>query len=124
MNKKISTKELLVNSALELIQTMTFDEMTVQTIVENCGVARKTFYNHFEDKFDLFRFIYEKSVMDYFFQYQSGIHLAAGADGFSCRSGALFSACPEPGKQRACRCFPLETHGGYFCAARSTRCGP
>ena len=66
MSKKISTKELLVNSALELIQTMTFDEMTVQTIVDNCGIARKTFYNHFEDKFALFRFIYEKSVMDFF----------------------------------------------------------
>lgn len=67
MSKKLSTKELLVHSALELIQVMSFDEMTVQTIVENCGVARKTFYNHFEDKFDLFRFIYEKSVIDYFF---------------------------------------------------------
>lgn len=66
MSKKLSTKELLVNSALELIQTMTFDEMTVQIIVDNCGIARKTFYNHFEDKFALFRFIYEKSVMDFF----------------------------------------------------------
>lgn len=56
MNKK-STKELLVESLMELSKKKPVDKITVKEIVRNCGVSSQTFYNHFYDKYELIRWL-------------------------------------------------------------------
>ena len=53
MIKKMTTKQLLVESMIELMQKKPFAKISVQDIVDNCGVSKRTFYNYFQDKFDL-----------------------------------------------------------------------
>lgn len=53
MVERLSIKQLLVDSILELASKTPFNKITVQQIVDNCGVSKRTFYNNFEDKYDL-----------------------------------------------------------------------
>lgn len=53
MIPKKSSKELLLESAMELITKYPVDKVTVSDIARNCNVSTRTFYNHFNDKYDL-----------------------------------------------------------------------
>lgn len=55
-------KELLAESLLELAQSMPVEKITVRAIVENCGVGRQTFYNHFPDKYELINWFYSSNL--------------------------------------------------------------
>jgi len=57
----------LMNNALadalkDLMVDKPFNKITVKMITDSCGVTRHTFYNHFEDKYHLLRWIYEKEL--------------------------------------------------------------
>lgn len=52
MQKKQSSYSLIIESLLELLETTPIDKITVAAIVDNCGVAHRTFYNNFRDKYD------------------------------------------------------------------------
>lgn len=43
------TKKALMESFVELLNQKPFEKITVQDIVDNCGVNRNTFYYHFQD---------------------------------------------------------------------------
>ncbi len=58
MTKRLSTKELLAESLLELSKAKPVDKITVSDIAKNCGVSRKTFYNAFLDKYDLIEWMH------------------------------------------------------------------
>ena len=58
MQKKKSSKELLRESAIELFSKYPVDNVSVNTICENCAVSQRTFYNHFRDKNDLIAWVY------------------------------------------------------------------
>lgn len=60
------TRELLIDSLLELSQTLPLNKITVQAISDNCGVSTRTFYNHFADKFDLVAWTYAREVGEAF----------------------------------------------------------
>lgn len=62
MEKKRDTKKLLIESLLDLSKTIPTDKITVRDIVENSGVGRQTFYNHFRDKYDLIDYFYSSKV--------------------------------------------------------------
>ena len=62
MIKNRSTKELLIESFLELSAKYPFDKISVTDIINNCGVSRKSFYNTFQDKYDLVEYIHAKSL--------------------------------------------------------------
>lgn len=66
MIQKQTTKELLAASAFDLLKTKTIDQITVQDIIDNCGMSRKTFYNHFMDKQALFEWTYNRDVTSLF----------------------------------------------------------
>ena len=53
-----TTKEILAESLKELSATKPIDKITIKEIAQNCGVTSKTFYNHFQDKYDLIAWIY------------------------------------------------------------------
>ena len=47
------TRQLIKEAFLELMETVGFEKITVQNIVQKAGVNRSTFYLHYTDKFDL-----------------------------------------------------------------------
>lgn len=66
MIHKQTTKELLAESTFDLLKSKTIDQITVQDIIDNCGMSRKTFYNHFMDKQALFEWTYSRDVLSLF----------------------------------------------------------
>lgn len=63
--KKYSVRDLIANSTLELLMTKKIDDITVGEIVSNCNVSRRSFYNHFKDKFDVCNYIYDYLLDEY-----------------------------------------------------------
>ena len=57
-----TTKELLAESLKELSAAKPIDKITIREIVQNCGFTSKTFYNHFQDKYDLIAWIYSTAA--------------------------------------------------------------
>ena len=53
--KKMSTDEMIAASFKEIALTTPVDKITINQIADNAGVIRSTFYNHFEDKYDLIK---------------------------------------------------------------------
>jgi AcrR family transcriptional regulator len=47
------TRQLLLNSLIELITEKGYESITVQNIIDRANVGRSTFYSHFQDKEDL-----------------------------------------------------------------------
>lgn len=52
------TKKALAASLVKLLKETTLDKITVQEIVDDCGVNRNTFYYHFKDIYDLADWIF------------------------------------------------------------------
>src|SRR3954463_13974337 len=48
------TRDRLGDALVELLLQKSFDEVTVQEILDRAGVSRSTFYTHFRDTNDLF----------------------------------------------------------------------
>ena len=47
------TKIYLSNALLELLKTKSFDNIKVTEICDKALIHKTTFYNHFEDKYEL-----------------------------------------------------------------------
>lgn len=56
---RINVRMLMANSLSELTKNISLAKITVQDIVDNCGLARQTFYNHFKDKRELINWIFK-----------------------------------------------------------------
>ena len=52
-----STKLALANSLKNLLQKKFLEDITVKELVEDCQVNRQTFYYHFQDIYDLLRWL-------------------------------------------------------------------
>lgn len=50
--------EALAESLMEIAKHKPIEKITVNDIVEKCGTSRRTFYNHFVDKYDLISWIH------------------------------------------------------------------
>lgn len=59
MVRRLTTKELIGASFHELAAEKPIDKITVKEIADNCGVSTTTFYNHFQDKFELVGWMYD-----------------------------------------------------------------
>jgi len=67
MIQKPTTKAVLAASLKELAEIKSVDKITVKEITQNCGLTPTTFYNHFQDKYDLIVWIYSvqlEKIMD------------------------------------------------------------
>jgi probable dihydroxyacetone kinase regulator len=51
-------KAAIIDAFKELLNKKSLDRITVKEICEYCGVNRQTFYNHFTDIMDIFKFIF------------------------------------------------------------------
>ena len=73
------TKNYLANALLELLKTKSFDKIKVIEICDKALIHKTTFYNHFEDKYELLNYCllkihneitdnstYEGSIIDYY----------------------------------------------------------
>lgn len=63
-----TTKDLIAESLKELAAVKPIDKITVREISQNCGFTSKTFYNHFQDKYDLIAWIYSTAAQKIFSQ--------------------------------------------------------
>ena len=55
---KQNAKAAIIDSFKQLLQKKSIDKITVKEICEHCDVNRQTFYNHFTDIMDVFKFIF------------------------------------------------------------------
>lgn len=54
-----ATKQKIVTSLMHFMEKKSFEKITVKDILEDCDITRPTFYYHFEDKYDLLRWMFE-----------------------------------------------------------------
>ena len=55
---------LLAESFKELAKTRPIEKITIKEITDKAGVIRPTFYNHFQDKYELLEWIVQKELME------------------------------------------------------------
>lgn len=67
-----TTKEILAASIMELAKRKSVDKITVKEIVGNCNLTSPTFYHHFQDKYQLLAWIYNRKL-EALFTSESGI---------------------------------------------------
>lgn len=53
MSTQKTSKELLIDSVIELLSKYPIEKITVSKITDNCSLSKRTFYYHFSDKYDL-----------------------------------------------------------------------
>lgn len=58
----MKTKELLAESFRELVLTMPFQKISIKLIADKAGVIRPTFYNYFQDKYEVIEYLFEKDI--------------------------------------------------------------
>lgn len=59
----LRTKTALSNSLKELMRHKPFSKITVSELIRDCNINRKTFYYHFEDIYDLLKWILEQEAI-------------------------------------------------------------
>ena len=52
-SKQLYIKRAIEASFLKLLDERPFEKITVKNIVDDCGLTRNTFYNYFEDTYDV-----------------------------------------------------------------------
>lgn len=57
------TKFALAAALKELMAQKPFDRITIHDLTERCGIRRQTFYYHFEDAFDLLRWMFQEEAV-------------------------------------------------------------
>lgn len=55
---------VLAESLKELSKTRPIDRITIKEITDKAGVIRPTFYNHFQDKYELLEWIVREELME------------------------------------------------------------
>lgn len=61
----MESKEIFINSFLEILKENPYDVITVSEVVANTLLVRKTFYNNFSSKEDMVRYICERLMTEY-----------------------------------------------------------
>lgn len=64
MVERKGTKELIADSFMELSTQRQMHHITMSDIADNCGISRRTIYYHFEDKFAIMDWIYERQLVE------------------------------------------------------------
>ena len=83
--RKQTTKDVIARALVELSATKSIDKITIQEITKKCGLTKTTFYNHFQDKYDLVVWAYAEPVRD--------IAGRAGSEGYTLGSAIYDILC-------------------------------
>ena len=62
--KNTSTNEVLVQSFKELAIERPIEKITIKEITDRAGVIRPTFYNHFQDKYELMEWMIKEEILN------------------------------------------------------------
>ena len=54
----------LAESLKNLVQRVPFEKITIKQITDGAGVIRVTFYNHFQDKYELLEWIINTDLLE------------------------------------------------------------
>lgn len=63
MQQKREVKILLADSFKELVLEKSVEKITIKEITDRAGVIRVTFYNHFQDKYELLEWICREEIV-------------------------------------------------------------
>ena len=61
---KTDIDQLLADSLKQLASKKLLEKITIKEITDLAGVIRPTFYNHFQDKFELLEWIIKKELLE------------------------------------------------------------
>ena len=64
MEEKKDVERALAASIKALAVRMPFEKITIKKITDGAGVIRVTFYNHFQDKYDLLEWIIRTEILE------------------------------------------------------------
>lgn len=59
MIERISTKQLIAQGLKQLLQTNDIQKISVVDIINECRLSKRTFYNHFTDKYQALAYLYD-----------------------------------------------------------------
>src|SRR5699024_6781470 len=77
-NNEKSLEYIIGNNFKELLSTNSYDKITIKMITEKSNIPRPTFYNYFEDKLDLLRWLlYENLFFSIIDLIETGMQLEA-----------------------------------------------
>ena len=65
----LNTKNLLAKALKKLIKEKEFTKISVSDIIRECDLNRKTFYYHFEDKYELLKWILQQEAINAFHKF-------------------------------------------------------
>ncbi|MCR1951162.1 MULTISPECIES: TetR/AcrR family transcriptional regulator C-terminal domain-containing protein [Clostridium] len=69
MSNSQITEMALANALKKLMNKHSINKITVKEVTDECGITRRTFYNHFNDTYELLEWIYEHEVIEELEQY-------------------------------------------------------
>ncbi|MDO4554078.1 MAG: TetR/AcrR family transcriptional regulator C-terminal domain-containing protein [Lachnospiraceae bacterium] len=58
------TKKEITQTFINLCEKKSYEKITVKEIVEEAGISKQTFYNHFIDKYDLMEYTYARHTKE------------------------------------------------------------
>lgn len=64
------TKQALALALKELMAQRSIDKITIHDITERCGIRRQNFYYHFEDVYDLMRWMFQEEAVSLLQQHE------------------------------------------------------
>ncbi|HEO7129844.1 TPA: dihydroxyacetone kinase transcriptional activator DhaS, partial [Streptococcus agalactiae] len=64
MASSLITKKKIAKSFKRLFISQAFDKISVSDIMEDAGIRRQTFYNHFVDKYALLEWIFQTELSE------------------------------------------------------------
>ena len=62
----LSYKEIIVSTLLKELRSKSLKSITIQSLLDDTGISRQTFYNHFKDKNDLIAYVYDTRIIPSF----------------------------------------------------------
>ncbi|WP_195724302.1 TetR/AcrR family transcriptional regulator C-terminal domain-containing protein [Paenibacillus monticola] len=65
------TKNALARSLKKLMLTQPLHKITIQQLTADCGVTRHTFYNHFQDIYELLGWVYQTEIIEGLEEYRN-----------------------------------------------------
>ena len=73
--KKLTSKEYLELSALELLSSQGIDKVTVKDICSNCNLSTHTFYKYYRDKYDIINTCFNSKLEQFYTLYDPNINI-------------------------------------------------
>jgi len=95
----IRTRKLLSNAMLELLEKESIDEISIKEICDKAMVHRTTFYKHFNDKYDLFNYVFVEMNNELSEKARNNIEIESSKQMYSVMVQTIFDFLSEKGNQ-------------------------